>query len=134
MLQKTSLRRAVVATTLVAFASTAMPAVSYAGIIGTAEVLRAEAPAAERAANLAKIQAGLARADVRAQLEKFGVDSASAADRAAALDDAQLAQLAGNMDRLPAGGDGGILVVIGVVFVVLVILDYVGAVDIFKKR
>jgi hypothetical protein len=134
MFQKNSFRRTVLAATLVAFATTAMPAVSYAGMIGTAEALRAEAPAAERAANLAKVEAGLARADVRAQLEKYGVDPAQAADRAAALDDAQLAQLAGRIDSLPAGGDGGILVVIGIVFVVLVILDYVGAIDIFKKR
>jgi hypothetical protein len=131
-IQKNSFRRLVLATTLVAFASTAMPAVSYAGIIGTAEVLRAEAPAAERAANLAKVEAGLARADVRAQLQKFGVDATHAAERAAALDDAQLADLAGRMDALPAGGDG-ILVVIGVVFIVLIILDYVGAIDIFKR-
>lgn len=134
MFQKNCVRRTVLAATLVAFATTAMPAVSYAGIIGTAEALRAEAPAAERAANLAKVEAGLARADVRAQLEQYGVDPAQAAERAAALDDAQLAQLAGRIDSLPAGGDGGILVVIGVVFVVLVILDYVGAIDIFKKR
>lgn len=132
MLNKNSFRRAVLSTTLVAFAATAMPAVSYAGIIGTAEALRAEAPAAERAANLAKVEAGLARADVRAQLEKYGVDSSQAAERVAALDDAQLADLAGRMDGLPAGGDG-ILVVVGVVFIVLIILEYVGAIDIFKR-
>lgn len=131
-LKKNSFRRLVLAATLVAFASTAMPAASYAGIIGTAEALRADAPAAERAAHRAKVEAGLARADVRAQLEKFGVDPALAAERAAALDDAQLAELAGKMDTLPAGGDG-ILVVIGVVFVVLIILEYVGAIDIFKR-
>lgn len=132
MFNKNSFRRAVLSTTLVAFAATAMPAVSYAGIIGTAEALRAEAPAAERAANLAKVEAGLARADVRAQLEKYGVDSSQAAERVAALDDAQLADLAGRMDGLPAGGDG-ILVVVGVVFIVLIILEYVGAIDIFKR-
>lgn len=132
MFKKNSFRRAVLATTLVAFAATAMPAVSHAGIIGTAEALRAEAPAAERAANLAKVEAGLARADVRAQLEKYGVDPTQAAERVAALDDVQLADLAGRMDGLPAGGDG-ILVVVGVVFVVLIILEYVGAIDIFKR-
>lgn len=132
MFDKNSFRRAVLSTTLVAFAATAMPAVSHAGIIGTAEALRAEAPAAERAANLAKVEAGLARADVRAQLEKYGVEPAQAAERVAALDDAQLAELAGRMDGLPAGGDG-ILVVVGVVFVVLVILEFVGAIDVFKR-
>ena len=123
--------RAVLAVTLLAFALGAMPPAAHAGMIGTAEVLQASAPA-ERAANLARVQAGLEREDVRAQLERFGVDPALAAERVAALDDAQLAELAGRVDRLPAGGDG-ILVVLGIVFVVLVVLDYVGAINIFKR-
>ena len=123
--------RAVLAVTLLAFALGAMPSVSYAGLIGTAEVLQAAAPV-ERAENLARVQAGLERDDVRAQLERFGVDPAQAAERVAALDDAQLAELAGRIDQLPAGGDG-ILVVLGVVFIVLIVLDYVGAINIFKR-
>lgn len=37
----------------------------------------------------------------------------------------------GQVDRLPAGGSA--LAVIGVVFVVLLILELVGVIDIFKK-
>jgi hypothetical protein len=35
------------------------------------------------------------------------------------------------MDQMPAGGD--LLAVIGIVFVILLILELVGVIDIFKK-
>jgi hypothetical protein len=125
-------KRLAAACTLAAFTLTAMPAISYAGMIGTAEALRAEASPA-RTANLARVAAAFEREDVRAQLVKFGVDPSEAAARAAALDDADLAKLAGRMDQLPAGGDGGLLAVIGIVFIVLLILDYVGVTKIFRR-
>jgi uncharacterized membrane protein (Fun14 family) len=39
--------------------------------------------------------------------------------------------LAERMDTLPAGGDA--LAIIGIVFLVLIILEVVGVIDIFKK-
>jgi hypothetical protein len=45
-----------------------------------------------------------------------------------------VASLAQRIDQAPAGADGGIFVVIGVVFVVLLILDYVGLIHIFNHR
>jgi len=42
----------------------------------------------------------------------------------AALPDADLARLAHGVDRLPAGGDDSLLAVIGIVFLVLLLLDY----------
>lgn len=116
--------------TLAAFTLGAMPAVSYAGMIGTAEALRADATP-ERAVNLARVAAAFERDDVRTQLERFGVDPRDAAERAAALDDAELAQLAGRMHSLPAGGDA--LAIVGIVFLVLLILDYTGVVKIFRR-
>jgi hypothetical protein len=52
--------------------------------------------------------------------------------RIAALTDAELNTLATQMADLPAGGDSA-LVVIGIVFLVLLILEAVGVIDIFKK-
>jgi hypothetical protein len=118
--------------TLGAFLLAGMPAVSYAGMIGTATALAAEAPARE--ASLARVRAGLARSDVREQLERFGVEPAAAAQRAAALGDTELARLADRLDTLPAGGDAGILEVIGLVFIVLLILDYVGVIHVFNTH
>ena len=48
-----------------------------------------------------------------------------------ALSEAEVATLAGQIGEAPAGGDA--LAVIGIVFVVLVILELVGVIDIFKK-
>jgi hypothetical protein len=123
-------RRWVSGVTLAAFTLGAMPAASYAGMIGTAEAIRAEA-SPERVANLARVAAAFERDDVRAQLEKLGVAPEQAAARAAALDDVELAQLADRMETLPAGGDA--LAVIGLVFLVLLILDYTGVVKIFRR-
>jgi hypothetical protein len=47
------------------------------------------------------------------------------------MSDAELETLSKRMQETPAGG--GALVVIGAVFVVLMILEFVGVIDIFKK-
>lgn len=103
------------------------PAVSYAGLIDTATVVEA----GQRTADLATIRAGLDREDVRAELVSLGVSEQVVDTRLAALTDAELHDLAGRMEELPAGGD--LLAVIGVVFIVLLILELVGVIDIFKK-
>ena len=61
----------------------------------------------------------------------LGVDPAAVDARVARLTDAELRSLAERMDAMPAGGDA--LAVIGVVFLVLLILELVGVIDIFKK-
>jgi len=129
---QTLFTRSMLGVTLAAFLLAGMPAVSRAGMIDTAQALRAGSPAA-RAAQLQRVEAGFARADVRAALERLGVDPAQAAVRAAALDDAELARLAGRMDALPAGGDS-VLAIVGIVFIVLLILDYTGVIHIFTHR
>ena len=52
--------------------------------------------------------------------------------RAATLSDAELAQVAEQMQTLPAGGDS-LFAVIGIVFLVLLILELTGVIDIFKR-
>jgi hypothetical protein len=111
----------------VSLLSIGAPAVSCAGIIDTATVVEA----GQRDADLATVRAGLDREDVRAQLVSFGVDKQVVDTRLAALTDAELHDLAGRMDQLPAGGD--LLAVIGIVFVILLVLELVGVIDIFKK-
>jgi hypothetical protein len=77
------------------------------------------------------VNAALAREEVRAQFEALGVEPAQVESRIAALTDAELRTLAGQMSDLPAGADA--LAVIGIVFLVLLILEAVGVIDIFKK-
>jgi hypothetical protein len=68
----------------------------------------------------------LAQDAVRGQLVGLGVDPNDAQARVAALTDSELEML-----TLPAGGEA--LAVIGVVFIVLLILELVGVINIFKS-
>jgi len=97
-----------------------------AAVVPTTQALAMERPAGHMAA----VQAGLARSDVQQAMITLGVDPAEAQLRVAALDERELIQLQGRMDELPAGG---ILGLIGAVFVVLLILELTGVIDIFKK-
>jgi hypothetical protein len=77
------------------------------------------------------VNAALARDQVREQLVALGVDPAQVESRVAALTDGELRALADKVADAPAGGDA--LAVIGIVFIVLLILEAVGVIDIFKK-
>ncbi len=100
---------------------------AHGGVIGTQQYLSA----VDREAAIARIDAVLAREEVRGQLEHYGVDAAAAQERVAALTDEELQSLANDLDNLPAGGS--LLAVVGIVFIVLLILELVGVIDIFKK-
>ena len=121
------IRRACVAMLSVTLISLGMQAPASAGIVGTAEAVAASPHDGARAL----VDATLARADVRAELARMGVDPAGIEGRVAALSDDEVATLAGKIGEAPAGGDA--LAVIGIVFVVLIILELVGVIDIFKK-
>src|SRR5690606_26016684 len=109
-----------------AFLSLSSPPIVQAEIIGTLSGIES----AQRAANLAKVSEVLAREQVPEQMRALGVDDTNIEARLAALTDAELNQLATELDSMPAGG---VLEVIGVVFIVLLILEAVGVIDIFKK-
>lgn len=131
MSMRPGLTRMVVGISLAALLAAGVPPSARAGMISTHDAVAAQAASA-RLANLSTVQATLARADVRARLQGLGVDPADASARAAALPDAQLARLADGVDKLPAGGDGGFLALIGVVFVVLLLLDYLDVIHVFS--
>ncbi len=100
---------------------------AYAGVITTQQALSAEA----RASTELQVRSALARDEVRQAMQQLGVNPADADARIASLSDAELMQLQGEVDRLPAGE--GVLAVIGVVFVVLLILELVGVTNVFNK-
>jgi hypothetical protein len=83
-----------------------------------------------REGRISEVQAVLARTEVQQAMIDMGVDPAQAQLRVASLSESELSQLQGQLDTLPAGG---ILGLIGAVFVILLILELTGAVDIFKK-
>jgi hypothetical protein len=80
-----------------------------------------------------KLAAFVARDDVRRQLAALGVPPAEAEARIAALSDAELEAIAGQIDELPAGE--GILttaaIVAGVLLIVLIITDLAGITNVF---
>ncbi len=119
-------RRACVVLLSASLVSLGMQAPAVAGVVGTAEAIASQDNGAR-----ALVDATLARADVRAELERMGVDAAAIEGRLAALSEAEIAVLAGQMGDAPAGGDA--LAVIGIVFVILIILEFVGVIDVFKK-
>jgi len=105
-----------------------LPAVSVAGIIGTQSMIEMEQTDTDRA----RVESFIEQENVRDQMVNLGVDPAEVKERLAALTDAELSMLNQNIDNLPAGGSS-LLVVIGIVFVVLLVLEVTGVIDIFKK-
>jgi hypothetical protein len=103
------------------------PLVAQAELIGTLQAVEAST----RAQDLVTVNSALARGQVRAQFVALGVDPVQVDARVAALTDSELRTLAGRISEAPAGADA--LAVIGIVFVVLLILEMVGVIDIFKK-
>jgi len=94
-----------------------LSAVSFqasAGLIGTGE-----------AAGIA--QSSAARAALAIQFETFGLAADTARDGVAALTDTEVAQLAGQLDGLPAGATGG--VVFGAAFVAIFLIWRFGVRD-----
>ncbi|MBX3703698.1 MAG: PA2779 family protein [Steroidobacteraceae bacterium] len=120
-------RRACVALVSASLVSLGMQAPAAAGIVGTAEAVAA----AQAADPLVTVRGALARDDVRERMAALGVDAAQVDARLAALTDAETALLAERLDQLPAGGDA--LAVLGIVFLVLLVLELTGTIDIFKK-
>lgn len=116
------LRSAIASALIVATAGTALPLPAAAGMIGT--------DAVTAAASRDRIGAAIAREDVRVRLEASGVRPDEVWARVNALTDDEAAQLAQQLDNLPAGGDG-IVGAIALVFIVLLLTDILGYTKVF---
>jgi len=115
-------RRIVAGCLIVCMGGLAAPLPVFAGIVSTETVVAG----AERE-RLAEL---IDRSDVRQRLQALGVDPASAKARVAALSDDEAAQLAAQMDTMPAGG-ADLLVVALIVFLVLLFTDVMGYTKVF---
>jgi hypothetical protein len=71
----------------------------------------------------------LSQQQVQERLKAMGVERSVIDQRVAALSDAELASFAERLDNAPAGG---VIEVLGVLFIVLLVLELVGVIDIFK--
>ena len=106
-----------------------------ATIVGTDAVLQAADVDAARQT----VKSFLDREEVVQRLQQWGVTAEEAQARIDAMTAEEVTLLAGEIDRLPAGGDalGFFLVLALVTFIVLVVLDIMGVTDIFtfiKKK
>ena len=104
------------------------------GIAGAAQAAIVDTAAlvtTDREADLGVVRAALDRAEVRAKFQDMGVDSTAVERRIASLNDRELHKLAVDMQNAPAGGDA--VWIVGAVFIVLIILELTGVIDIFKK-
>ena len=110
---------------LLLITSLALPLPAQAGMLSTEAALAGNTKE--------RIVSFLERSDVRAQLESLGVNPADAKARVASLSDAEAAQLASQIDSLPAGADavGTLVWAIVVVFIVLLITDLLGVTKVF---
>jgi hypothetical protein len=115
--------RPMAALLIAALLSITFPA--HASIVGTEEMIRYDT----RAASLSTVYNALASEEVVAQLAAWGVSPEAAAERVAALSTVELQELADSIDTDPAGG---LLVALGVVFLVLLILELTGVINIFR--
>lgn len=120
-------RRTASVLALIALTLSFVPPAS-AQLVSTSEALALE----DGGRSQSTVDAYLARAEVTAELEALGVDPELARLRVAALSASELEDLAGRIEEAPAGGDG-VIVVLGITFLVLLILELVGVIDIFKN-
>jgi hypothetical protein len=120
-------RKASIAVLCVAVFNMGMAGAASAAIVDTAAIV-----STDRTADLSLVRSRLERADVLAKLEAMGVDAAVVDRRVANLNDRELHRLAADMSNAPAGGDA--VWIVGAVFIVLLVLELVGVIDIFKKR
>jgi hypothetical protein len=120
------LRNFIVRLTSLSLLSLGLAQASGAAMISTQRVVQNEA----RDARIARVATVLARQDVAKQLVLFGVDPLAVQLRVDNMTDAELLSLEGNLDKRIAGGDA--VAIVGAVFIVLIILELVGVIDIFK--
>jgi hypothetical protein len=107
-----------------------------AGMVSTQQILDenlSPSTEAESVSDRAKVQAFFARDDVRAEMVGLGITPAEADARVAGMTDQEIADLAGRLDDLPAGGLGlgTILIFMFVAFGVAVMMDALGIINIF---
>jgi len=90
-----------------------------AGMIGTDLAASASSVQADRNT----IASFLGRAQIVTELQSLGLDPQAARDRVSAMTDAEASSLAGRISALPAGADGGLLVLVLVVLLVWLVVS-----------
>lgn len=100
-----------------------------AAMVGTAHIFKER----HKDLNRDRLRSFLDRAEVRAQMEAWGVDSEMAKVRIESLTDEEVAEIVERLDQLPAGGDalGAIVGAAVLIFLILLVTDILGLTDVF---
>ncbi len=109
------------------FTGAGLQAPAHAAIVSTDALVAA----AELQTQRQTLNETLLRDDVRDQMLALGVDPADVQQRIDSLTPAELAQVQGKLDQLPAGGDA--LGTVALVLLILILLDIAGVTDIFPR-
>jgi cytochrome c1 len=122
-------RQVALALAVVMFVLTGPIDAAHAALVTTGQAIEAGAAEGERD----RVAAFLAREDVRAQMVALGVDPVEAVNRVAGLSDAEVRQIAGNLDQLPAGQSavGAVIGAALLIFLILLITDLLGLTNVF---
>lgn len=120
------MRQTIAVLTMMTFVfATALAPVANAGIISTESYVQQVETDEQRA----RIVDMLQRDDVRDRMLAMGVEPAHVEARLAGLSDVEVAELAAQMDEMPAGA--GALEMLLAVVLVFVVLDIAGVTDVF---
>jgi hypothetical protein len=123
------LRKPLVLTLFAATLTAGIQAPANAGLVDNEQL----AVQAELQTKRDEIRTFMARDDVRAALLDYGVSAADVDARINNLSEAELLRIQNQLESMPAGGDGGVLGAILVVILIFVLLDVLGATDIFPN-
>lgn len=113
---------------IVALLFVSVQAPASAGMVGNTELVSQ----AEVQMQRDDIRELVARDDVRAALLDYGVNPEDVEARLNNLTANELAQIQGQLADLPAGGNGAVGVVLAIILI-LVLLDLLGATDVFPR-
>jgi hypothetical protein len=80
-----------------------------------------------------QVRAFLARDDVRDAMLGYGIAARDIDTRIDNMSEAELLQIHDRLAELPAGGDGGVLEAVLIVILIFIMLDLLGATDVFPR-
>jgi hypothetical protein len=124
-----STRKSVAGLVILAFALTITWVPAHAALVSTGEILKENQGDGDRE----RLSMLLDRSEVRTTLETWGVSREEARMMVDSLTDQEIAQLAAQLDQMPAGGSalGTLVGAALIVFLVLLITDILGYTDVF---
>lgn len=122
-------RLAALTLAVVMFVVTLPAGAAKAALVATDQVITESAADADRE----RVAAFIQREDVRRQMVALGIDPIEAAARVQSLTDHEVKQIAGQLERLPAGQSalGAVIGAAVLIFLILLITDLLGLTDVY---